>query len=280
MRKPRTESALDVRDGPAIGAILLAAVSLASVARAHDLWVVPGKFQLKPGEKASLFINSGDRYPESQALLDGARIARFTLHTSAGESPLSNWRADGKSLVSEVSVAEAGTAVVTLELKPQVIRLTAEHFNDYLARDGLPQILRLRAELGEVDQPVFERYAKWAKTILKVGEFEDELWSQPAGIKIEIVPESKPFNLRAGDEISVRVFFDGAPLAGVVVLGGRAGGPAGELRGWTDAQGRASFTLPAAGRFYLHAVHMTRVKEDPAAQWESFWATLTFECGS
>lgn len=255
-------------------------LGLCGAAQSHDLWVVPGKFQLRPGEKTSVFINSGDRFPESQALVEPERIVGFALHTSAGETALSGFRADGKSLVSEVSAAEAATAILTVGLKPNVVRLTAEHFNEYLAHDGLPQILRLRAELGEADQPVFERYTKWAKTILKVGELEDDFSSRPVGIEIEIVPEKRPFGLRTGEELPVRVFFDGAPLAGVVVLGGRAGGPPAELRGWTDREGRVTFALSAPGRYYLHAVHMTRLKDDAEAQWESFWATLTFECGS
>jgi len=258
----------------------LAGLWVGAAAEAHDLWIVPGRFQLKPGEKTSVFINAGDRFPESQALLAGERIASYLLHTTTGETAVSELRADGKSLVSEVSAGEAGTAILSLGLKPSVVRLTAEHFNEYLAQDGLPQVLRLRAELGEANQPVFERYVKWAKAILKIGELDDEFWSQPLGVKIEIVPERRPVGLRAGDELPVRVFYEGAPLAGVVVLGGRAGRPPSELRGWTDAEGRVSFALSAAGRFYLHAVHMTRLSEDKEAQWESFWATLTFECGS
>jgi uncharacterized GH25 family protein len=261
------------------GALVAALLALAAArsSQAHDLWVVPGKFRLAPGEKTPVFINTGDEFPESSSLLEPERIESFSLHTASGAKPIGGFRADRLSLVAELHAAEGGTAVLALAVRPNLIRLSAPDFNGYLAADGLPQILRLRAERGELGEPVIERYAKWAKAILKVGEERDERWAEPVGLKLELVPERDPASLKPGGELPLKVLFDGAPLPGVIVLGSRAGGEAGRLKGWTDAEGRVALPIPGSGRWALHSIHMVRLEADPQAQWESYWGTLTFE---
>lgn len=51
----------------------------------------------------------------------------------------------------------------------------------------------------------------------------------------------------------------------------------------TDRDGKVSFKLPKAGVWVVRTVHMCRVTEknpDPPADWESFWAAMTFELHS
>jgi uncharacterized GH25 family protein len=256
---------------------VLSVLVLASVGRAYDLWVIPGKFVLSPGERTRIFINSGDEFPQSASLVGEHRIESFSLVTSRGRKPLNGLVADGKSLTVELTAPDAGTAVLALATKSRLVRLKADEFNAYLKEDGLPQILALREERDEMTQPVVERYTKWAKAILRVGEEIDETWSQPVGHRIEIVPESDWQEMGAGETVVFRVLFEGEPLAGVTVTGTRAGGARNELQALTDEDGRARMSLTKAGRWYLHTIHMVRLKDDPHVQWESFWATLTFE---
>jgi uncharacterized GH25 family protein len=159
-----------------------------------------------------------------------------------------------------------------------LVRLKADEFNEYLKDDGLPHILELRAERGEADQAVVERYAKWAKAVLKVGDDEaDDTWSRPAGLKMEIVPLVNPYELDGGGELAVVALFEGRPVAGLTVTATRAGGLRNEVAGVTDEQGRVGLSLSQPGRWYLHTIHMVPVDDEPEVQWESFWATLAFE---
>jgi hypothetical protein len=47
--------------------------------------------------------------------------------------------------------------------------------------------------------------------------------------------------------------------------------------GKTDDEGRIDVPV-TPGQWRLHAIHMERSTK-PDADWESFWATLTFEAG-
>ncbi|MGH8131031.1 MAG: hypothetical protein ACRES3_09295, partial [Steroidobacteraceae bacterium] len=53
-----------------------------------------------------------------------------------------------------------------------------------------------------------------------------------------------------------------------------------DLRVRTDVDGRAGFRLRAAGMWRVAAVHMIDAPGNVAADWESLWASLTFELPS
>jgi uncharacterized GH25 family protein len=97
------------------------------------------------------------------------------------------------------------------------------------------------------------------------------------GHRIEIVPSRNPNGVLPGEELEVRLLYEGEPLAGVAIVGGKAGGPTGQIKTTTDGSGKAVVTIPSRGRWYLRSIHMVRVDDDPQISWESFWCTLTFE---
>jgi uncharacterized GH25 family protein len=249
---------------------------MASHLHAHDLWVVPGKFQLRSGEKIRIFLNSGDDFPKSDSLLGEFRISSFTLFSTSEQIPLSRFVADGKSLTTEMKAPLRGTVVLALETKPRLVRLKADEFNEYVKEEGLLRIFGEREEHGELDDAVVERYTKWAKAILVVEE-GDDTWQKPTGMTIEIMPEDDPYEYKAGQELSFQVLFDGKPLPGSTLVAQRAGGPPKELEYVTGNEGRARFTFAESGRWYVRTIHMIRLVDDPETQWESFWTTLTFE---
>ena len=262
-----------------------AAMLIAAAASAHDLWMVAGRYRLRPGEVSRVFITSGDRFPEGLSLLGEHRVASLVLQGPAGEEKITAFRVDGKALSFEIRPKEPGSYVLALGTRPRRVRLPADDFEDYLEENGLIQIRELRVELGENEAPAVERYAKWAKTVIDVeGEAETETagdvppaWAREIGHPIEIVPAANPNQLAPGDGLEVRVLFQGEPLEGAIVEGGLAGGPRRQVEATTDERGRARLSFPEPGRWYLRSLHMVRRDGDPALQWESFWCTLTFE---
>ena len=255
-------------------------LAFAHPAASHDLWLLPGKFVIAPGEKIRVFVNSGDDFPASDSLLGRRRIESLRLHAASGESLLSEFVAAGESLTAEFLGPDPGTAILALSTRPRAVRLHAEEFNQYLEEDGLPRILELRKKLGEMNRPVVERYTKWAKAILQVGDRQDGTWSKALGLKLEIVPQTNPSTLRPGQSLAVVLLFDGHALAGVEVTGGYAGVASRRVKTVTDSDGWATLVMGESGRWYLRAIHMIRLPDsgdDPEAIWESFWSTLTFE---
>jgi uncharacterized GH25 family protein len=104
---------------------------------------------------------------------------------------------------------------------------------------------------------------------------------------MEIVPLADP---TTAGRLPVRVLFRGQPLAGALVrawnrpLLGAASpadpsardslGPVLQVR--TNAHGEARLTAAHAGEWMVSAVHMEPSSDPVAADWQSWWASLTF----
>jgi hypothetical protein len=255
---------------------------LSSPGIAHDLWILPGKYRLRVDEATRVFVNNGDVFPESLTLLGEQRLSEVLSVSSAGELPISEFRVDGKSLTFDFQSAARGTHVIVLGTRPRTVRMKGEDFEDYLADEGLTAIAEMRKELGETSEPAVERYSKWAKAIVDVGDEPgtEGGWAENAGQPFEIVPLDHPNRVQPGATLRLRVLLDGEPLAGVSVTGARASGPAKEISASTDERGEAAVTVTAPGRWYVRAIHMIRLEGDPEVSWASYWATLSFEVQS
>lgn len=89
----------------------------------------------------------------------------------------------------------------------------------------------------------------------------------------------KPVRLRGGT-LRVPAVVDGAPLANqFVVYGGRmaTGGRIARRNLRTDAKGTAVFPLRSADTCHVKFIHMMQQAAEGEADYESKWATLTFE---
>jgi uncharacterized GH25 family protein len=254
----------------------------ASHSSAHDLWILPGKYRLGVGEITRVFINNGDQFPESLTLLGEHRLSEVRALSPAGTTTLSGFRTDGTSLTFDFQPETPGPYVIALGTKPRTVRMNGEDFEKYLSEAGLTAIEEQRKTLGEAGQPAVERYAKWAKTVVEVGEEtpSGDAWATAVGAPLEIVPLDPPNRVRPGGSLRLRVLYAGAPLTAAAIVGARAAGPPNEIAVSTDERGEASVNLSTSGRWYVRAIHMIRVEDDPQVQWESFWATLTFEVPS
>jgi Domain of unknown function (DUF4198) len=255
-------------------------------ALAHDLWILPGKYRIAPGETTRVFINNGDVFPESLTLLGRQRLSGVEIRGPDGDRTITELRVDGKSLTFEIEAKAPGTYVVAIGTHTRRVRMNAEDFRDYLTEEKLDEISKLREEKNESDAAAVERYAKWAKTVVDVGESAEKgegesdtvgAWAEPVGQPLEIVPLVHPNRVEPGGELPIRVLFRGEPLPGVNVIGARASGRDREITTRTNDQGEAMVTVSAPGRWYLRALHMIRLEDDPEMRWESFWCTLSFE---
>ena len=159
-----------------------------------------------------------------------------------------------------------------------MFRHEAKDYNTYLQDEGVPPILDLRRQKGELDRPARERYSKHVKTVFQVGDAISADWQTAFGYPAELVPLDNPYARKVGETLRVRCLVDGEVVPGLVVIaGGRT--PAGERHAVqtvrADAEGIATISLASSGTWYVKFIHMVPVAE-PDVDYESKWATLTF----
>jgi len=261
-----------------VGALALLLGSAALIF-AHDLFLKPESFFLPPQSDVRIAVLNGS-FMASEASVTPDRLRDLSLVGPAGRQPLPRdaWKPQGDSTWLVVHTGAAGTYLIGASLFRRELTLPAAEFNAYLKEDGIPDVLEARTRAGELNKPARERYQKHVKTLLQVGEPRSDAFASVLGYPAELVPLSNPYGAHVGETIAFRCLVDGKPAARqLVVAGGEQGGkPIAERSARSDSEGVVSFTLDAAGKWYVKFIHMEPASHD-SLDYESKWATLTFE---
>ena len=255
--------------------VLLLALALTTSALAHDTWLIPDQFNLAPKSTVTLDMTSGMEFPKLDVGPKPERVESATCRLAGKTFDITNKAATPHSLQFKAELADAGVATFWVKLPPRSIELKPEEVKEYLDEVDAPEALRKQwAEMKE--QRWRESYSKHQKTFARVGDpTSDRSWAEPVGTFLEIVPEKDPTMLKAGDDFPVRVLKEGKPFAGFSLNAVSAGQPKGETRK-TDSDGRVTFRVGIAGRWLLRGTDIRKSKQ-PETDWESDFATLTFE---
>ncbi len=257
---------------------LLTAVSVLG----HDLYVLPERFAVARGEKLTIALHNGDSFPESEASAPIERLRDGTLYSASGSSVMEHLRVDGNRTLGSVSARGAGNLVFGIRTIPNFIELEPDKFTLYLREEGLNSVIEWRAKNGESGKPGRERYSKYSKSLLLAGA-PNGYFKHAVGFPIEILLEKDPHLLKKGDMLPVRVMYRGSPAPDLQLEAAWAGPDGNKIQviGRTGADGRISVPLTARGKWRLHSITMERLgdaaKGEPSADWESFWASFTFE---
>lgn len=261
---------------------------------AHDTWLVPERFRVEPYQTVKVALNTSEDFPTSDAAPTPDRVAHFAVVTRATSrqhpeipltitvesttEPATNYRVEGKSLVAEVLPGEGLTMVLAVT-HPRLIVLKPEIFNEYLAEEGLEDIVAARAARGQRNADGRERYSKVAKLALCAAETTGMAYQEPLELPLEILPEDNPCALRSGSPLRVQVLFQGRPLADRWVGAGYAGVHGHKYPVWvkTDTEGRATIPLDRPGAWFVRVLHMVPSTEFEDADWQSWFSTFTFE---
>ena len=275
------------RLSPSPRAILTAAlcVGLVGSAFAHELWVTTTAWDAQPGATVTILANVGDKFPNANSFTTPDRIESVRLIGPASDELIKGaLRRDKDSLAADVTLpSAAGTYVAVVSVKPRTGEKSADVFAAHLEHQGLDHVREERKRRGGGSKAVRERYSRYGKTLIRVGDSRSEAATKPAGLKIELVPLVDPTRLRQGDRLRLRLLYEGQPIAGTLV-GAIFASATSKPDEWpltarTDPGGEVEFTLENPGPWLIRAVHMVRSKgeaRDQAADWETFWASLTF----
>ena len=249
---------------------LLVALTTVVPTHAHEFWIEPSRYQPAPGELVKVRLLVGQDLQGEGVPRNDVWIERFDTIGAGGASQVVGL--DGSDPAGLLRPDHDGPLVVAYASLPSYVAIDAEKFEAYLAAEGLDAPRQARAKAGTRGTTGRERFSRCAKTLLAVGGRTGPGATAPAGLALEIVPESGPRSTMA-----FRVLDHGKPLRGVLVKARDRESGREPLQGRTDAGGRIVFTLPRPGSWMINAVHMVPVRDDPRADWESTWASLTFE---
>jgi uncharacterized GH25 family protein len=246
---------------------------------AHDLFLRPDSFFLTPGAPITSKVFSGT-FSKSENAITRDRLADLSIVTPSGREAIERtlWTERDPQSTLKTATGASGTYVLGAAINPRLLKLAGPEFNAYLKEEGLDSVLAARKTQKRLNEGTSERYSKYVKALVQVGDTHTDAFATPLGYAAEIVPLANPYTLRVGDTLQVRCLVDGAPAEGLVVFaGGRtatgARFPAQRLV--ADKDGLVTVRLTAAGAWYVKFVHM-RERQEADVNYESHWSTLTF----
>ena len=255
----------------------------ASLAGAHETWLLPEDFAPPAGESVAFMLTSGMGFPGLGSGVDRRRIEEAVL--LQGDDEQSLVPAGGREGALELSgIPGIGVACAWVRLRARVLEIeAAEDVEHYLEEIGAPEAVwsAWRESRGTVVWR--ESYSKLARSYLAGAGDEtmeapsDACWNAPSGARFDILPTSDPAALEAGNSLELRLIFDGEPLAGQAVALVREGGKPGPLLR-SDASGRVTVALEGPGRHMIYGTNLRRTEGDDFS-WESDFTTLTFSVG-
>ncbi len=247
---------------------------------AHDLFLRLENYFVAVGQPVKISILNGS-FQASEGAVNFARLADRSVVAPSGQVSKfaeADYSKDDKTGYLSLTPTEAGNYLAGISTMTREIDLSAKDFNDYLDHDGIPDTLAQRKRDNELDKNVRERYSKHVKTLFQAGNSQSENFKKVLGYPVEIVPINNPYKLKRGDRFEFQCLKDGKPLADQFVMTGYDDGTnlrAGEnLR--TNKKGIARVILTSPGKWYVKFIQMSRL-DDPKLNYESKWATFTFE---
>lgn len=253
---------------------------------AHDSWLVAGKNTAAVDESVRLAFVTAEVFPISEQAAKPDRVAEWIVALGEQRRKVEGFSVEKEELAASVKFDRPGLYVVGVAMQASFIELSAEDFTEYLEDEKATAALAAYRR-GPGDQPGREFYAKFAKTFVEVaGGASQKTFNQPIGHKLEIIPLSNPCTWKDGDNVKVRVLKHGQPAAGLRISSGHEGLDKHTYveHAVTDIDGAARFKLTRGGLWFFrtHTIHTLQQQplyappDAPKADWESFWASITF----
>lgn len=254
--------------------ILSLAFSVLSMrVEAHEFWLSPSSHGGSVGISVDVYAMIGHGEKAEALVRRRDHLKTFLVHEGKQSEALS-----GRNLrhpTGKFRPMDEGLHIVAYESLPQINSLPGKEFEDYLRKEGLDEVLESRKLTEESETPGREIYYRFAKCLIQVGDKPGA--DRALGFPLEIVTLTNPSQMEVGQTLVVRVLREEEPIPGLLVKAFSLATPSEPNGIRTDSNGFARINIHRAGRWMLNVVSMEPTEEASEADWQSFWASVTFE---
>jgi uncharacterized GH25 family protein len=256
---------------------LLIVFILYTLLSAHEFWLNPEKFIYKRTEEVNIKFFVGENFEGENWHGNDERIKSLKLYYGGVSDDLSSVVTHEIGDSIEYFMIDEGTNLIAFNSNNAFIEIEPAKFDAYLEEDGLTNALAYRRQYNETGCNGREFYQRCAKTILQVGPATDKTFATTTGLPIDIIPLSNPYELNNKETLKAKVLYKKTPLANTLVkLWHRMKNKTVMKELLTDVNGEVSFTVTTTGKWMISSVKMERLNDNPIADWQSYWGSLTW----
>jgi hypothetical protein len=266
-----------------VSTAVLAAICGTPQCQAHDFWLQPNVYWLRPDTLIPMTVQVGHGPFRQRSPIQQNRIEHFAAIAPDG-TPIDlrgSLHLGGNVADADLKFRAAGAYVLVLETDNRAqSHLPAIRFNDYLKAEGLMAALAQRERTHRMDADGSENYSRRAKALVQVGlpgAGSQTQVTRPLGLPLEIVPEVSPYTQPRPANLPVRVIYEGRPLAGALLKLTNLAQDAAPLEAHlTDGAGRATFKMPGGGAWLLNVIWTKALPSARETDFETVFSSLSF----
>ncbi len=256
-------------------------LTIAFIFSSHELFLKTDSHFLKPNTTGQLYLFNGTfDTSENEITRDRIIDAKILGPGYTFEPADADFYGEKNVTYLNFTTGDAGTYVAGISTLPKILEMDAKAFNEYLDHEGLEGTISERKEMKLTDKGAKERYSKHVKALLQVGKMSSMDFMKPLNYPIEFVPLNNPYEIKMGESVAFKLLRNGQPLANQIVhySTSKPGVDAHENESSTktNANGIVVVKPTEKGKWYVATIHMEK-KSGDAVDYESNWATLTFE---
>ncbi len=244
---------------------------------AHEFWLNPDKFIYKRTESVNIRFVVGENYEGENWRGNNEKIESLKIYFAGLSDDFSKFMTDQPGDSMAYTMLDEGTNLIAFNSTNSFIELSPAQFNIYLKEDGLTNALEYRKQANENGCNGREFYQRCAKTIVQVGDVKDFTFNIKTDLKLDIIPSSNPYTLKNRDSLRTRILFKNSPLANVLVkVWHRQKNKTEKIELVSNSNGEIKFPVRTSGKWMISAVTMERLADNPIADWQSYWGSLTW----
>ncbi|MEO7562219.1 MAG: DUF4198 domain-containing protein, partial [Ferruginibacter sp.] len=240
---------------------------------AHEFWLQPDKFILKPGQTVNIRFWVGENFEGENWSGSNKKINTLFLNTQKGSKDIAALLSGAAGDSLKLNIAAEGTAMVLYNSINSFISLEPKKFNTYLKEDGLQNAIEYRSTNNENDSTGKEFYQRSVKTIVQVGKKITTNILGQTSLPLDIVPLQNPYGAANKDSLRFKIFFNKKLLAQQLIkIWHRVNNKTSATEITTNAAGEIAIKNTRSGKWMVSTVKMIRLQHEPKADWQSYWA--------
>jgi len=260
-------------------------VMVAFAVRAQSYYLMPEKFYLQKGDKLNLHLMStnDDFTKQTDIKYQADKTGAFELLQGKKKYDLKPSAVVTDSVAPMVSyiVNEEGLQLASMSTTPPAAEMTRSKFLRTLDASDPDNIADKVKNSNQLYYK--EKFNNYMKALVKTGDSNSGgAFDKPIKQEYEIVLQQNPYKFNYGDDISAVVLFKGKPIvnAAITLTVKTVGGNIFPQKLSSDAAGLIYFKLSREGIYALSSAHTEQLKDNKAADFETWRTTYTFAFSS
>ncbi|MDH6268698.1 hypothetical protein M2360_004105 [Rhizobium sp. SG_E_25_P2] len=254
-----------------MGAVAAILVLVLRPAAAHDFWLQSDDIRPPPGIVIAVNLLVGEHFIGDSLPRPAEGVERFEFLHAGGTSKVMG--GSGELPAGLVVMPSSPMGLLTYLGGGASVELSLKDFNRYADAYGLRQAIETAGgwkEAGPFSE-CFYRYAKSAIGDADAGGLAGQALDWDFEIVLSTLPQANNNDLRG------RLLAAGEPVPDALVRLYRQGEPGLELKARSNADGSFVVSLPGPGPWGVMAVTIARAGFFASCDWQSRWASFTFD---